>query len=53
MRDNALRVLEVLAAGTAALPVIRLDWWSAAITLPAVLVAVAADRAQRRPVAGR
>ena len=45
MHLAALRAIEVLAVGVAAAPLVRLDWWAFLVTLPAVTVAFAADRA--------
>jgi hypothetical protein len=43
-----LRVIEVLAVAAAALPLMRLEWWAFLVTLPALCVAFAAERAQGR-----
>ena len=48
MSPSLLRAVEVLAVGAAAAPLVRLEWWAFAVTLPALLVALAADRGQRR-----
>ena len=47
MHITALRAIEVLAVGLAAVPLMRLEWWSFLVTLPALAVAFAADRALR------
>ena len=47
MQLAALRAIEVLAVGAAAAPLIRLEWWSFLVTVPALAVAFAADRALR------
>jgi hypothetical protein len=47
MQLAALRAIEVLAVGTAAAPLVRLEWWAFLVTLPALAVAFAADRALR------
>jgi len=47
MQLAALRAIEVLAVGAAAAPLVRLEWWAFLVTLPALAVAFAADRALR------
>jgi hypothetical protein len=47
MQLATLRGLEVLAVGAAAAPLVRLEWWSFLVTLPALAVAFTADRALR------
>ncbi len=43
-----LRAVEVLAVAAAAVPLMRLEWWAFLVTVPALCVAYAADRAQQR-----
>ena len=47
MQLATLRTIEVLAVGAAAAPLVRLEWWAFLVTLPALAVAFAADRALR------
>ena len=47
MRRKALRTLELVAIATGIAPIVDLQWWSAAVTLPALGVALVAAEAQR------
>lgn len=47
MRRRLLRLLEFSAVLAAAIPVVRLEWWAAAISGPAVALAFAAERLAR------
>jgi len=47
MRQSILRALELTAVGGGIAPIVDLQWWSAAVTFPALAVAVLAADAQR------
>jgi hypothetical protein len=47
MRQSILRALELRAVAAGIASIVDLQWWSAAVTFPALAVAVLAADAQR------